>query len=119
MVDIGLVSTADGSAQVKLGNSTVLADTKLEPVSTEGRKGVIKVKVEVANVARPPTIRGEVDECGISDTLQNVLAMEEIRINQCCSFGTGLVCVYLDLYICTDVHTAHSIQQPQELAHTT
>jgi len=107
-VSLGAVSTADGSALVKIGNTTMLAGVKLEvmvPSQETPDQGSITVDFQMPPICSPLVRPGRPVEAAsvISEQLSNVLTSSElVNLSELCiAPGKAAWMAYLDVY-CLD-----------------
>nr|XP_054754767.1 exosome complex component RRP43-like [Lytechinus pictus] len=108
ILNVGSISTAHGSALVKLGNTTVVCGIKGEfasPTVEEPKKGYIVPNVDLPPLCSsrfkpgPPSIQAQVTSQLVADTLQssNILNYEDLCIKE----GNMVWVLYCDM-ICLD-----------------
>lgn len=105
-IGLGVVTTADASALVKIGSTSVLAGTKCEvmPASTdEPDKGRLAVQVEMAPLCSAECRPGRPSEAAqaLGEQLGAVLEGGGVldRRQLCIDAGKAAWAVYLDLYV--------------------
>jgi len=107
-INLGAIPTADGSALVKIGNTTMLAGVKLEvmvPSSETPDQGQIAVDFQMPAICSPLVRPGRPAEaaCVVSEQLSNILMSSNFVTLQelCIAPGKAAWIAYLDIY-CLD-----------------
>ena len=105
-IGLDVVSTADGSALVKIGSTTALAGVKLEvmrPTEDQPQQGKIEAHVEMSAMASPSQRPGRFAEDAVSAEQRIKSCLEAscaVHLEDLCiDTGKAAWCAYLDIYI--------------------
>ena len=105
-IGLNVVSTADSSALVKIGNTTALAGAKLEvvpPKEDMPKQGQLVIQVEMTALASPSHRPGRFSEdaTSIQERVSSAVeASSAVNLEELCiDPGRAVWCVYLDIYL--------------------